>query len=200
MKNIALLVCGLMVAAQCYGQESTAAINTTWKRYASDTNLTYRQMVTICDSMFARAGYPVFPDTSRSGNNDSTRGAEQGESEDGKPLFSVDQNGIYDPTGAPVYDFGGSGANNFDAYQGIVWGGGDGYMQLPNFGGTGYDEYLPGYAISEVCNFPCTNDVSNTSYWVMFRDNTSTLSYGLNPFTFLRALNVNLSSERGNDA
>ncbi len=84
MKKITLLAFGLIVVAYCYGQDSTATINSSWKRYAADTSRTYQQIVTTCDSLFALAGYPVFPDTSSSSQGS---GVEQ-ESEDGKPFFS----------------------------------------------------------------------------------------------------------------
>ena len=44
-------------------QNSTARINQDWQIYASDTSLTYRAIVTICDSLFRLAGYPAATDT-----------------------------------------------------------------------------------------------------------------------------------------
>lgn len=48
----------LMLATNlCYAQDSTAIINTSWQGYANNTSLTYRQIITTCDSLFALAGY-----------------------------------------------------------------------------------------------------------------------------------------------
>ena len=91
MKKITLFFVVISIGIHAHAQD-TAAINTLWPRYAGDTSLTYQQIVTICDSMFAAAGYPVFPDSSGTDNdsttnNDSVQNNEQIESEDGKPFY-----------------------------------------------------------------------------------------------------------------
>ncbi len=69
MKHTILIACMAVLTANfSYAQDSTALINTTWLRYANDTSLTYRQIVTTCDSLYVLAGYPVFPDTTHSGS------------------------------------------------------------------------------------------------------------------------------------
>jgi hypothetical protein len=40
-----------------YGQDRTAPINRTWRIIASDTSLTYGQITSVCDSLFALAGF-----------------------------------------------------------------------------------------------------------------------------------------------
>jgi hypothetical protein len=70
MKKTALLCSLLLFAIYSYGQnstppDSTALINTSWKSYATNAALTYQQIVTTCDSLFAVAGYPDTGDKSR---------------------------------------------------------------------------------------------------------------------------------------
>ncbi len=54
-----LITSGIIVIYACtsYGQDSTIQTNR-WRTYASDTSITYRQIVILCDSLFALAGYP----------------------------------------------------------------------------------------------------------------------------------------------
>ncbi len=69
-------------------QDSTARINYAWYGYAQDTALTYRQIVTICDSLFDLAGYPVFADTAI--YEDTLQGSDtaqaEGEPEENSPF------------------------------------------------------------------------------------------------------------------
>ena len=88
MKKIILMVCLLAFAINlCVAQDSTALINTTWTNYASDTSLTFRQIITTCDSQFAAAGYPVFPDTATGGGG-SYMSVDSGADEDGSPFYA----------------------------------------------------------------------------------------------------------------
>jgi len=86
MKHNILMACLLLLAASAaHGQDSTALINKTWSAYASYTSLTFRQIVSNCDSQFALAGYP---DTTRDANNP------EGHDEDGDPymLYTIWKN------------------------------------------------------------------------------------------------------------
>ncbi len=92
MKKYILLAYFIALANFSYAQDADAPINSLWKKIASDSTLTYQQIVSTCDSMFAEAGYPVFPDTSNNNNDstnseDSTEHNEQMESEDGNPFY-----------------------------------------------------------------------------------------------------------------
>ncbi len=79
MKKSILAACILLLAANfSFAQDSTATINSTWPVYATDTSLTFRQIVITCDSLFALAGYP---DTT--GDGADTSFAEN----DGKPYY-----------------------------------------------------------------------------------------------------------------
>jgi len=58
MKKILLALVLLCTVSLCSAQEdTTATINTSWTSYAIDSNLTLQQIVKICDSQFAVAGY-----------------------------------------------------------------------------------------------------------------------------------------------
>lgn len=58
MNKKILVVCLLAFATHlCHAQDSTATINISWQGYANNTSLTYRQIITTCDSLFALAGY-----------------------------------------------------------------------------------------------------------------------------------------------
>ena len=63
MKKLIIAIVMAFTAQTAQGQDTTAAINFTWPHYAADTTLTFRQIVTTCDSLFALAGYAVYPDT-----------------------------------------------------------------------------------------------------------------------------------------
>ncbi|MFI5196503.1 MAG: hypothetical protein ACHQD8_05390, partial [Chitinophagales bacterium] len=53
------ICCALLCAAgNLFAQNTKAPINYSWSQYATDTDLTFRQIVTTCDSLFALAGFP----------------------------------------------------------------------------------------------------------------------------------------------
>lgn len=45
------------------GPDSTKVLRIDWEKYASNDSLTYREIVTICDSLFARSGQDKIPVT-----------------------------------------------------------------------------------------------------------------------------------------
>lgn len=56
-----ILVCFVLLFCTCYARGQgidTNAVLDSWRNYASDTNLTYLQIVTTCDSLFNLVGYP----------------------------------------------------------------------------------------------------------------------------------------------
>jgi hypothetical protein len=57
MKKILIFCLFILCSSTAGAQDDNAAINNTWPVYANDTNLTYNQIVTICDSLFTLSGY-----------------------------------------------------------------------------------------------------------------------------------------------
>lgn len=87
----------LFVTLDSYSQDTTAAINFTWPENASDTSLTFVQIATICDSMFAQAVYTVFTDT-LSEPFDTSQGSDTLQGSDSIAQVSIlpDYNPFYD--------------------------------------------------------------------------------------------------------
>lgn len=56
-KHILVCIC-ILCAISANAQNKKAAASFYWQQYAADTRLTFRQIVTICDSIFEDAGYP----------------------------------------------------------------------------------------------------------------------------------------------
>jgi hypothetical protein len=57
MKKLFLSLMLLLSITLCHAQDFNASINRNWFVLAEDTNLTYRQITHLCDSLFADAGF-----------------------------------------------------------------------------------------------------------------------------------------------
>ena len=108
----------------------------------------------------------------------------------GQVLFSVDANGIYDPTGTMQWDFTLSGLSNFSITTGYP--SYPAYLPTyPTSAGGLSNAITPTNAVSEICIFPCTLGINNKSYYVVFWAVTSDVGYFIKRYA-LREIKVTI--------
>jgi len=74
MKKLFISLMLFLSITLCHAQDFNTPINRNWVVLAEDTNLTYRQITHLCDSLFADAGFFAVDTTEDTSGNDTSEG------------------------------------------------------------------------------------------------------------------------------